>query len=104
MTLISLTICVLAIARGNGTLFDAHSLQEENIVELCVEVGQAHNKGVLWLLVMELVIAFGFSEEMLGTVHLVTKAMIWHDEPIKLHTNPRAYVAGRNAPPQVPGL
>ena len=35
-------MCVLAIARGDGTLFDADSLQEEDIVELCVKVGQAH--------------------------------------------------------------
>ena len=41
-------ICVLAIARGDGTLFDADSLWEEDVVELCVIVGQAHPKGVLW--------------------------------------------------------
>ena len=42
---------------------------------------------------------------MLAEAHLVTKAMAWHDEPIKLHMHPpstthqRAYVAGRNACP-----
>ena len=98
-------MCVLAIARGDGTQFDADSIQGEDIVKLCVKVGQAHPKGVLWLLVMELVIAFWSSKEMLAMAHLVTKAMAWHDEPIKLHTHPpstthiRAYVAGRNACP-----
>ena len=47
--------------------------------------------------------AFCSSEQMLVTAHLVTKALAWCDESIKLHTNPtstthlRAYVAGRNA-------
>ena len=35
-------MCVLAIAKGDGTPFDATSIQEEDIVELCVEVGQVH--------------------------------------------------------------
>ena len=51
-------MCVLTIARGDGTLFDANSLQEDNIVELCVGVGQAHPEGVLWLLMTELVVVF----------------------------------------------
>ena len=29
-------MCVLTVARDDGTLFDADSLQEEDIVELCV--------------------------------------------------------------------
>ena len=39
---------------------------------------------------------------MLAVVHRVTKAMAWHEEPIKLHTSPpstthlRTYVAGRD--------
>ena len=37
-------MCVLAIARVDGTPLDATSIQEEDIVELCVEVGQAHPK------------------------------------------------------------
>ena len=49
-------MCVLAIAMGDGTLFDADSLQEEDIVAL-VKLGQAHLKGVVQLLAMELVFA-----------------------------------------------
>ena len=37
-------MCVLAIARDDGTPFDATSIQEKNIIELCVEVGWAHPK------------------------------------------------------------
>ena len=97
-------MCVLAIARDDGTLFDPTSVQEEDIIELCVKVGQAHPKGVPWLSAMELVIVFWSSEEMLSTACMVTKATAWYKEPIELHTSPftahlRAYIAGRNAWP-----
>ena len=45
-------MCVLAIARVDGTPFDATSIQEEDIVEIHVEVGQTHPKGVLQLSAM----------------------------------------------------
>ena len=91
--------CVLVLAKGNGTLFDAASIQEEDITELCVEVGHSHPKCVLWLLAMEL---FQSSDEMLAVVCRVTKAMACHKEPIRLCTSPlstahlRAYIAGRD--------
>ena len=81
-------ICVLTIARGYGTLFDANSLLEKDIIELCVGMGWVHPNGVLWLTATELVIAFHFSKEMLATVHLITSAMVWCDGPIRLHTRP----------------
>ena len=98
-------MCVLAIARGDGTPFDATSIQEEGIVELCVEVGQVHSKGVLQFSVMESIVVFWSSNEILATVCMVTKAMAWQEEPVELHTFPpptvhlRAYIAGRNACP-----
>ena len=99
-------MCVLPITRGDGILFDATSIQEEGIVELCVKVGQVHPKGMLQLLVTELIILFCSSEEMLATAHMVTKAMAWCEEPIKLCTSLpstahlRVYIAGRNPPHQ----
>ena len=45
-------MCVLTITRGDGTPFDADSLQEDT-VELCVNVGQAHPKDVLQFLATE---------------------------------------------------
>ena len=38
---------VLVLARDDGTPFDVNSIQEEDIIELCVEVGQTHPEGVL---------------------------------------------------------
>ena len=81
-------ICVLTIAGGDGTPFDADSLQEEDVVELCIGMGQANPNGVLLLLVMELVIAFHSSEEMLSAVCLITMATVWCDDPISLHIQP----------------
>ena len=40
-------MCTLLLAKGNGTPFNATSMQEEDIIELCVEVGQTHPKGML---------------------------------------------------------
>ena len=79
-------ICVLTIARGDGSLFDADSLQEEEVVELCVGMGQVHLNGVLWLSVTESVIAFDSSEEMLAC--LITMATVWHDDSLRLCTQP----------------
>ena len=51
-------MCVLVVAKGNSTPFDTTSIQDEDIIELCVKVRHMHPEGVLWLLVTELVIYF----------------------------------------------
>ena len=81
-------MCVLVLTRGDSTLFDATPIQEEDIIELCVEIGQTHPKGVLQFLATELVILFHSGNEMLATAHRVTKAMVLHEEPIRLYTSP----------------
>ena len=70
---------VLVLTRGNGTPFDAAYIQEEDITELCVQIGQTHPKGVLQILVM---------------AHGVTKAMVLHEEPIRFHTIPPSTAQG----------
>ena len=79
-------MCVLVLTRGDGTPFDATSIQEEDIIELCVEMEETHPKGVLQFLVTELVI-FCSSNEMLTMAHKVIKGMVLCKEPIKLHTS-----------------
>ena len=81
-------ICVLTFARGDGTLFNANSLLEEDIIKLCVGMGQAYPDGVPWLTVMESVIVFHSSEEMLAEAELITSATVWHGDPIKVHRRP----------------
>ena len=72
--------CVLVLTRGDGTLFDATSIQEEDIIELCVEMGQTHPKGVLLFLVTESVILFCSGDEMLATACRVIK------DPVSMKT------------------
>ena len=97
-------MCVLVLARSNDTPYNTASIQEEDIVELCVEVGQMHPKGVLQFSVTELVILF----------HCSNKCSLWHVEPkpwlcmknqLRLHTSPpstahlRAFIAVRDGWP-----
>ena len=51
-------------------------------------MGPANPNGVLQLTVMETVMAFHSSKEMLATVCLITSATVWCDDPVKLHTRP----------------
>ena len=39
--------CILVLTRGDGTPFDAASIQEEDIIKICVWLGHTHPKGVL---------------------------------------------------------
>ena len=81
-------MCVLLPTRRNGTPFNATSIQEEDIIELCIELGQTQPKGVLWYSVVESVVVFHSTDEMLVVVHGVMKAMASHEEPIRLHMTP----------------
>ena len=98
-------MCVLVLTRSNRTLFNATSIQEEDIVELCIELGQRHPKGVLQYLVTESVILFCSVDEMLVKACGVIKAMVLCEKPIWLHMSPpstthvRAYVVVRDGEP-----
>ena len=43
-------ICVLVVTRGNGTLLDPSSFKEQDVVELCIRLGQKHPEGLFQLL------------------------------------------------------
>ena len=77
-------MCVLVLIRSDGTLFNAASILEEDIVEISTQFGQTHPSGVLWYSAVKSVILFQSVEEMLVTVHGVIKAMALHEEPIQL--------------------
>ena len=80
-------ICVLVLTRGDGTPFDTTSIQEEDIIEICIQLEQTHPKGVLQYSAAQLVILFQSVEEMLVMAHGVIKAMAFHEEPITLRTS-----------------
>ena len=81
-------MCVLVLTRGDGTLFDAASIQQEDVIEICVQLEQTHPKGVLQYSAVELVILFHPMDEMLVAVCGVIKATALHEEPIRLTTSP----------------
>ena len=57
-------ICILVATHGNGTLFPHDSFQEQELVELCVGLGQVHLVGVLQILEMEALLPFQSTAEM----------------------------------------
>ena len=81
-------MCVLVLTRDNGTPFNATSIQEKDIIEICIQLGQTHPKGVLWYSAVELVILFQSMKEMLVMACGVIKAMVFHEEPIRLRMSP----------------
>ena len=40
-------MCILVLTRGDGTLSDAASIQEEDIVEICIQLGHTQPESVL---------------------------------------------------------
>ena len=98
-------ISVLAATQGDGTLFHLNSFQEEDLVKLCIGLGQVHQEGVLWLSYTETVLTFCSGSEMMATVPPYMVAMSLHDEPIQIcvhqptGTQGREYVALRGRCP-----
>ena len=56
---------ILVLTRGYGTPFDATSLQQEDIIEICVWLGHTHPKGVLRYSTAELVMLFHSADDIL---------------------------------------
>ena len=80
-------MCVLVLTRGDGTPFNVASIQEDT-VELFIELGQIHTKGVLWYSVTELVVLFHSTDEMLVAACGVIKATVLHENPIRICMSP----------------
>ena len=98
-------ICILSATWGDGTPLCTTSFKEEDMVKLCVGLGQDHPEGVLQLSDTETVLAFQYGSDMMATMCCLTVATVWHGEPIKLCTCPpmntqvKDYVATRSSHP-----
>ena len=57
-------LCLISIARRDGTLMDASSISEEDIIEICIKKGHTHPLGVLCYLATESVILFCTTDEL----------------------------------------
>ena len=51
-------ICILVVTQGDGIPFPHDSLQEEDLVELCIALAQAHLEDVQWLSETKAVLTF----------------------------------------------
>ena len=51
-------LCLISITRRDGTLMDASSISEEDIMEICMKKGHTHPLGVLHYSATESVILF----------------------------------------------
>ena len=57
--------CILVLTRGDGTLFDATSIEEEDIIKICVQLGHTPPEGVKRYSAMESVMLFHSADDML---------------------------------------
>ena len=98
-------MCVLVLTRGDGTPSNATSVQDEDITEICIQLGETHTKCVIQYSAVESVILFHSTDEMLVTTHGVFKAMALCKEPIMFRMSPpsathvRASMAVRDGEP-----
>ena len=69
-------MCLFILTRQDGTPFDATSVSEEDIVEICIRLGHTPPIGVLCYLVMELVALFCSTEAMQHATYEAIKVMV----------------------------
>ena len=98
-------MCISILTRGNGILFNASSILEEDIVEICIWLGHTHTIGVLWYSESKSVMLFHTTDELQIVACGVVKAWMLHEEAIIVRTSPpsaahvRAYMAVVNGEP-----
>ena len=98
-------MCIFVLTRGDGTPFDTSSIQEEDVIEICIWLGHAHPEGVLWYSAIESVILFHTTDELQVMVCGVVKASPLCKEAIRVRSSPpsathvRAYMAAVNGEP-----
>ena len=79
-------LLVVSIAKGDGTLLDASSISEEDIVELCVRRAHTHPLGVLQYSMVDSVILFNNVTDVNRTQHVLPDMMEFRDEAITIWT------------------
>ena len=75
-------MCVITLTKRDGTPFNVTSIQEEDIMEICVWLGHTHPLGVLHYTTSESIILFQSADEMQLATCRSIKAMGLHKEAI----------------------
>ena len=63
-------ICILVGIQGDGMPFSPNCFQDEDLVELCMGLGQAHPDGVFQISETEALLMFQSTAKMMATMHL----------------------------------
>ena len=98
-------MCIFILTKADGTLFDASSIQEEDIIKICIWLGHTHPKGVLLYSTIKSVMLFHTMDELQVVACEVVKASTLCKEAIRVRTSPpsaahvRAYMAAVNGEP-----
>ena len=78
---------LFALTKGNGTPFNASSILEEDIIEICIWFGHTHPEGVLWYSAIKSVMLFHMADELQTVACRVIKASTLHEEAIRVRTS-----------------
>ena len=71
-------ICLVSLTRKDGTLMDASSVTEEDIIEICIKMGHTHPLGVLHYSTTKLVVLFHSTDMLQHATCGIVKAMeLW---------------------------
>ena len=81
-------MCLFILTNGEGTLFNASSILEKDIIKICIQLGHTHPEGVLWYSTIKSVMLFHTADELQIAVHGVVKTLMLHDEAIRIRTFP----------------
>ena len=93
---------ILILTMGDGTPFDASSIQEEDVIKICICLGHTHPEGMLQYSTIMSVMLFHTMDELQVMACGVMKATMLHKEAIRVRTSPpsaihvRAYIAAVN--------
>ena len=75
-------LCLVSLTRRDGTLMDASSVSEVDIIEICIPKGQTNPLGVLCYSAMELVVLFCSTDKLQCATHRIVKGRELQGEAI----------------------
>ena len=70
-------IYILVAAQGDSTLLVPNSFKEQDVVRLCIGLGQEHPEGVLKLSDTVTVLAFQCNTNIMAVMCYLTAAKVW---------------------------
>ena len=75
---------IFILTRGDATLFNASSILEQDVIEICIWLGHTHPEGVPWYSAIELVMLFHMADELQTVAHGLWKHQCYTKKPLQL--------------------